>query len=54
VSETDRKLRIGVLDCGLIAQAAHLESCVKARNFELFAICEVDCFSERDGTSRRV
>jgi predicted dehydrogenase len=37
----DRKLRIGVLGCGQIAQAAHFESCAKARNAELFAICDV-------------
>jgi len=36
-----RKLRIGVLGAGQIAQAAHFESCVKARNAELFAICDV-------------
>jgi predicted dehydrogenase len=37
----DRRLRIGVLGCGPIAQAAHFESCAKARNAELFAICDV-------------
>lgn len=37
----ERKLRIGVLGAGQIAQAAHFESCVKARNAELFAICDV-------------
>ena len=36
-----RLLRIGVLGCGPIAQAAHFESCVKARNAELYAICDV-------------
>lgn len=36
-----RKLRIGVLGCGQIAQAAHFESCAKAKNAELFAICDV-------------
>ena len=34
-------LRIGVLGAGQIAQAAHFESCVKARNAELTAICDV-------------
>ncbi len=34
-------LRIGVLGAGQIAQAAHFESCTKARNAELFAICDV-------------
>lgn len=37
----ERKLRVGVLGCGQIAQAAHFESCRKARNAELFAICDV-------------
>jgi predicted dehydrogenase len=36
-----RKLRIGVLGCGPIAQAAHFESCTKARNATLYAICDV-------------
>jgi predicted dehydrogenase len=36
-----RLLRIGVLGAGQIAQAAHFESCVKARNAELYAICDV-------------
>ncbi|MBD0415058.1 Gfo/Idh/MocA family protein [Oryzicola mucosus] len=34
-------LRVGVLGCGPIAQAAHFESCTKARNAELYAICDV-------------
>ncbi len=37
---SDRKLKIGVLGCGPIAQAAHFESCVKAHNAELYAICD--------------
>jgi predicted dehydrogenase len=36
-----RLLKVGVLGCGQIAQAAHFESCVKARNAELYAICDV-------------
>ncbi len=36
-----RRLRIGVLGAGQIAQAAHFESCVKAQNAELYAICDV-------------
>lgn len=36
-----RRLRVGVLGCGPIAQAAHFESCTKARNADLFAICDV-------------
>ncbi len=34
-------LKIGVLGCGPIAQAAHLEACRKARNAELYAICDI-------------
>jgi len=37
----DRKLNIGVLGCGAIAQAAHFESCVKAQNAALYAVCDV-------------
>jgi predicted dehydrogenase len=36
-----RRLRVGVLGCGQIAQAAHFDSCAKARNADLFAICDV-------------
>src|SRR5207244_3016927 len=36
-----RTLRIGVLGCGQIAQAAHFEACRRARNAELYAICDV-------------
>lgn len=35
-----RLLRIGVLGAGPIAQAAHFEACRKARNAELYAICD--------------
>ena len=34
-------LRIGVLGCGQIAQAAHFEACRKARNADLYAICDL-------------
>ncbi|HEX2909193.1 MAG TPA: Gfo/Idh/MocA family oxidoreductase [Chloroflexia bacterium] len=37
----ERKLRIGVLGCGSIAQAGHFEACRKARNVELYAICDL-------------
>jgi predicted dehydrogenase len=37
----DRRLRVGILGCGPIAQFAHLESAVKARNCDLHAICDV-------------
>jgi predicted dehydrogenase len=36
-----RCLRVGVLGCGPIAQAAHFDAVRKARNAELFAICDV-------------
>jgi predicted dehydrogenase len=39
--KTEHPLRIGVLGCGPIAQAGHFESCTKAKNAELFAICDV-------------
>ena len=43
----DRRLRVGVLGCGPIAQFAHLEACVKARNAELYAICDAAARSAR-------
>lgn len=36
----ERLLRIGVLGCGPIAQFAHFDACRKARNAELYAICD--------------
>lgn len=36
-----RLLRIGVLGCGPISQFAHFDACRKARNAELYAICDV-------------
>src|SRR5687767_15983414 len=36
-----RLLRVGLLGCGPISQFAHLEACRKARNAELYAICDV-------------
>lgn len=38
---TDGLLNIGVLGAGPIAQFAHFESCVKAQNARLHAICDV-------------
>lgn len=38
---TDGQLNIGVLGAGPIAQFAHFESCVKASNARLHAICDV-------------
>ncbi len=34
-------LKIGILGCGTICQAAHFEAAIKARNVELVAICDV-------------
>ncbi len=36
-----RKLNVGILGCGPISQAAHFESAAKARNAELYAICDI-------------
>jgi hypothetical protein len=35
-----RKLRVGVLGCGPISQAAHFTACHKAHDAELYAICD--------------
>jgi predicted dehydrogenase len=35
-----RLLHIGVLGCGPISQFAHFDACRKARNIELYAICD--------------
>ncbi|MEM7035120.1 MAG: Gfo/Idh/MocA family oxidoreductase [Chloroflexota bacterium] len=40
IQKEERLLRIGVLGCGPIAQAAHFDACLKARNVELYAICD--------------
>jgi len=40
-TENARQLRIGVLGAGPIAQFAHFEAIKKARNAELYAICDV-------------
>jgi predicted dehydrogenase len=37
----NRRLRIGLLGCGPISQAAHLDAIRKARNADLYAICDV-------------
>ncbi len=34
-------LRVGILGCGPIAQIAHFDACRKARNAELYAICDL-------------
>jgi predicted dehydrogenase len=41
IANDDRRLRIGVLGCGPIAQFAHLDACRKAPNAELYAICDL-------------
>ncbi len=41
VKKDERLLRVGVLGCGVICQAAHLIGCTKARNIHLQAICDV-------------
>jgi predicted dehydrogenase len=40
-AKNEKRLRVGVLGAGQIAQAAHFESCTKAINAELHAICDV-------------
>lgn len=41
LKKQDHRLRVGILGCGPIAQFAHFESAVKARNADLHAICDV-------------
>lgn len=41
VKKDNTLLRVGVLGCGIISQAAHLIGCTKARNIHLQAICDV-------------
>jgi hypothetical protein len=41
MNKEPRQLRIGVLGCGPISQEADFEACRKARNAELYAICDV-------------
>jgi predicted dehydrogenase len=41
MTKEPRLLRLGVLGCGPIAQFAHFDACRKARNAELYAICDV-------------
>jgi predicted dehydrogenase len=40
-AKDERLLRVGVLGCGTISQAGHFISAVKAKNTELYAICDV-------------
>src|SRR5215467_413961 len=48
ITKNERRLRIGLLGCGPISQAAHLDAIRKARNADLYAICDV----ARDLTAR--
>lgn len=41
IEKESRLLRIGVLGAGQISQAAHFDACRKARNAELYAICDL-------------
>ncbi|GCE08921.1 Gfo/Idh/MocA family protein [Dictyobacter aurantiacus] len=41
IEKEARLLRIGVVGVGPIAQAAHFEACRRARNAELYAICDL-------------
>src|SRR5436190_19235025 len=41
MTKESRLLRIGILGCGPIAQIAHFDACRKARNAELYAICDL-------------
>jgi len=40
MADRELKLKVGVLGCGPIAQFTHFESCQKASNVELYAICD--------------
>lgn len=40
LQKEDRLLRIGVLGCGPISQSAHFDATRKARNADLYAICD--------------
>ena len=41
MTKADRRLNIGVLGCGPIAQFAHFDAARKARNADLYAICDL-------------
>ena len=41
MKKEERLLRVGVLGCGPIAQYAHFDALRKARNAELYAVCDV-------------
>ena len=52
MSSDQRRVKVGILGCGPVAQAAHFESAVKARNVELYASCDVsdDLLTRRAAT----
>ena len=37
---SEKLLKVGILGCGPIAQIGHLEACQKARNVDLYAVCD--------------
>jgi predicted dehydrogenase len=41
MNKDERRLRVGLLGCGPIAQAALLDAIRKAPNADLYAICDV-------------
>jgi predicted dehydrogenase len=41
IAKEKRCLKVGVLGCGPIAQIAHFDACRKARNAEIYAICDL-------------
>ena len=51
MKKDEKILKVGVLGCGTISQAAHFDACRKARNVELYGICDVaDDLLERMAT----
>lgn len=40
-NKNERCLKLGILGCGTICQAAHFEASMKAKNVELIAICDI-------------
>jgi predicted dehydrogenase len=41
MKKDERRLKVGVLGCGPISQIAHFDACRKARNIDLYAICDL-------------
>lgn len=42
MQKDEKRLNLAVLGCGQISQSAHFESCRRARNTNLYAVCDVD------------